>query len=404
MENRGIKFYFTLFFCLSSIKFFSPAIGPPSLVYYIYYSIFIITTIIVMVSYKSSHYNAFSRPVLLILIAEIIAALNATYSWNQNLFDSLTAILPFMSYILFFLLIVWEFSGKEIEKLIVFLGGTFIIVYLISFLIFPTILFGSMDEFGNTRGFQRIRTEGIGFLFLLGFFSLSQYILKRKFLWLIIYSLSMICIIMSLTRTYIVFSFLFSAIFILKNSSLLTKIMAVLIVAFCFYIVTKMNFYKLLVAETDSQVSYVKDDIRVKSAKYYLTDFSPNLFSKIFGNGQKNTNKNTRYANFVDYLEEACQFYTADLGYIGLYIKFGILAILSYFILVYKTLKTSVSTHNLYCKYFLIFIFTISLIIDAPFNSSFIPSIMLALYILSSQSGNNDETLHKNQIKFRILG
>jgi hypothetical protein len=36
MKNKGIKYYFTLFLCLSPFQFFSPAIGPPSLVNNIY--------------------------------------------------------------------------------------------------------------------------------------------------------------------------------------------------------------------------------------------------------------------------------------------------------------------------------------------------------------------------------
>lgn len=397
MKNRGIKFYFTLFFCLSSIQFFGAAISSLSLVYYIYDGIFIITVLMVIVNYKKSYYKSFSIPVLLILIAELIAAFNATYSWGQDLVDSFKAILPYMAYLLFFLLIIWKFRDKEIEKIIVILGSAYIIVYLGSFLIYPTILFGNMGH-GDDRGFQRIIINGFGFLFLFSFFSLSKYIINRKFLWLLIYLLSMVCIIMTLTRTLIFFSILFSAVFILRKSSNFTKIMAVLAGALCFYIIIQMNFYKLLVAETHSELSDVKDNIRVQAIDYYLNDFSPNLFSKIVGNGQPYSNKNSSYTKFVDYLEDGRGLYTSDIGYIGLYVKFGILAIFSYLIFIYKTLKTSVSIENLYCKYFLIFIFAISFIIDAPFDTSFIPAIVLATYVLYSKDlsrTDNNESSNK---------
>lgn len=393
MKNRGIKFYFTLFFCLSSIQFFGPTISFPSLVYYVYYGIFIITILIVISNYKKIFYNSFSIPVLLILIAELIAAFNAKYTWDQNLFDSFKGILPYMSYLLFFLLIIWKFRDKEIEKIIVIVGSAYIIVYLVSFLIYPVILFGDLGHGGNDRGFQRIIINGIGFLFIFSFFSLSEYIIRRKFLWLLIYLLTMVCIIMTLTRTLIFFSILFSAIFILTKSSNFTKIMTVLVAIFCFYIITQKDFYKLLEAETQFELSNFKDDIRVQAADYYLNKFSPNLFSKIFGNGQPIKNSNTRYSVLIYYLEVDSGFYTSDIGYIGLYVKFGILAIIAYLIFIYKTLKTSISIENLYCKYFLIFIFTISFIIDAPFDTSFIPSIVLALYILSKQSSKNKTLL-----------
>jgi hypothetical protein len=174
--------------------------------------------------------------------------------------------------------------------------------------------------------------------------------------------------------------------------------MAVLAGALCFYIIIQMNFYKLLVAETHSELSDVKDNIRVQAIDYYLNDFSPNLFSKIVGNGQPYSNKNSSYTKFVDYLEDGRGLYTSDIGYIGLYVKFGILAIFSYLIFIYKTLKTSVSIENLYCKYFLIFIFAISFIIDAPFDTSFIPAIVLATYVLYSKDlsrTDNNESSNK---------
>ena len=383
MKNKTFKIIYTLLFCFSAILFFNPAFGPPALYFYLYYTLFIVTFFIVIAGYKKSYNSSITLGVLLLLIAEFVSAVNATVSWDQTIFESMTAMLPYMCYILFFLLIVWELPAEVMEKIILITGGAFILVYLISFKIYPRILFGTANEFDPNRGFERIRTSGIGFLFLLTFLSLSKFMLNRKFMWLILYFICMICIVMSLTRTYMLFMVPFSLIYALKNSSITTKIMTVLVAVTCFYFVSQMEFYKLLSEETDSQKSYVKEDIRYQSADFYLNNFSPNTFSVIFGNGQKNSNKNTKYARYIDYLEKEVGFFTADLGYIGLYVKFGVLAILAYLILIYKTITTSVNLENLYCKYFLLFIFSISVIIDCPFDISIIPSIALALYILS---------------------
>jgi hypothetical protein len=141
-----------------------------------------------------------------------------------------------------------------------------------------------------------------------------------------------------------------------------------------------MNFFQLLVEETKVQTENMGNDIRVLSARFYLNDFSPDSFTRIFGNGEPSGKSN--YLRYNYYLKEELGFYQSDVGYIGLYSKFGLLAILAYLLLIYRTLKISIPDEYLYCKYFLYFVFLISIIIDAPFNTSFIPSIVLAIYIL----------------------
>jgi hypothetical protein len=390
MKSKSAQFYFILLFCLGSIGFFSPVLIPAAFLTYAYYGLYCLTFFIIIGKYKKSHYNSFSIPVILILVAAILGAINATYSWGQNLFDSFTGVIYFMSYVVFFLLVTYEFEEEKIEKLIVILGIAYAVIFLFSFLTFPKIVFGDINQNDDTRGFQRIRTSGIGFLFLLSFFSLSEYILKRKFSLLILYLLTMICIVMSLTRTYIIFSVLFSVFFVLKKSNVFIKIITVLIAVSAFYLITKTNFYKLMADQTGSQIGDLQEDIRMQSVEYYLNYFSPNFISQIIGNGHPNGKSG--YSKFMDYLQLERGLWTSDIGYIGLYTEFGILSILAYLIFIYKTFTTSVSEEYLYCKYFLAFIFIISIIIDSPFNTSFIGSIMLAYYMISLQNKNKLQT------------
>lgn len=291
------------------------------------------------------------------------------------------ACLPSMCYILFFLLIILKLKIRNVEQIIILLGITYIILYSICFLIYPKTIVKINESYGDERGFQRIIIDGIGFLFLFAFYSLSKFLFTRKFLWFIVYIISCIFIMMTLTRTLIIISFLLSFIYILKRSNFKTRIVAVFITGFSFYLIMQLNVYKLLVAETNSQAKFANEDVRTRAFNYYLFNFSPNTITKIFGNGQPY--KKTQYENSVKYLEGTLGFYTSDIGYMGLYIKFGLFAILAYIILIYTTIRIPVSDKFQYCKYFLYFIFIISLIIDAPFNNGFIPSIVIASYILA---------------------
>ena len=389
MRLAEIKFYFVLFFCFSAIFFFEPVFIPSSLTYYTYI-LFFLTSILIFITFSKKSNASFSFPIALILIAQTLAAINATVSWSQDLSESIRAVLPQMSYFLFFVISTFNLNLKQMEKLILILGFSYIAVFLFSYLMYPESYFGDMANDDETRGFQRIRSSGVGFLYLLSFFSLSEYVIKRKYLWLLVYFLTMFCIIMTLSRISIICSILLSSIFYFKNSVQNEKYAFPIVLFVLILSLTQTKTYELLVEETISQKSYVNDDIRVQSLNYYLKEFSPNTISKILGNGvpgnpDRLTNNNREYAKFVSNLENIYHLYISDIGYFGLFVKFGLLSIIAYLIFFYKTVTAKLPLELKYSKYFLFFIFLISFIVDAPFNTSYIPSMMLAYYILGVQ-------------------
>lgn len=360
------------------------------MLHFTYYALFLVTFLLVIISYRGSDNNVFATPFFLLLIAILISGFSATFSWGQGLIDSFKALTFYLSYMLFFLLLIWKIRAKDLEKIIITLGVIYILVYVITFLSYPTPVFGNIESVSNDRGFERFRLYGRGFLFLFSFYSLGQFLIKKVFWWLSIYIITMVAIIMLLTRSIMIASFIISVLFILRKTSFFNKFIAVLFISCSMYLITQMNFFQLLVEKTKVQTENMEDDIRVLSAGFYLNDFSPNTFTRIFGNGEPSDK--TSYFRYSYYLMEELGFYQSDIGYIGLYSKFGLLAILAYLILIYRTFKISIPDEYLYCKYFLYFIFLISIIIDAPFNPSFITSIALATYVLYTKDLSKTDT------------
>jgi hypothetical protein len=395
MKYRFLKFFFILIFCFSSVRFFIPAFIPVSLLYYAYYALFLVAFLLVILRYRDSDYNVFVTPMLLLLIAIIISCFSANISWSQSLINSFKTPAFYLSYILFFLLIIWKMRVPDIEKIIIILGVIYIIVFAIEYYSYPKVIFGeNIEKVTDERGFERIMLGGEGFLFLFSFYTLNKYLLKRNSRWLIIYIITLISIIMTLTRTLIAVSFILSTLYILRKSNYLNKIMAVFFIICFIYLFTKMNFYNLLLEQTVTETQNINDNIRIKSALFYLIDFSPNNFARVFGNGIPY--EGSSFSRYSYFLENELGFYQTDIGYIGLYSKFGLLAILAYIVFIYRTVKISIPDDYLYCKYFLYFVFIISIIINAPFSPSFIPSVVLAAYILYS----NDLSSSKNDEKY----
>jgi hypothetical protein len=395
MSNRGLKIFFIIFFCLSSSFFYYPVWIPVSFLYYIFYAVFFITFLLIIINFGKYRSNVFTTPVLMLIIAMFISAFSATLFWSQSLRDSFIAIFTNLSYIIFFLLIIFKLRVRDIQNIIFFLGAFYIIIFSITYISYPIITFGpEYSDLGSDRGFQRILLPGVSYLFVLSFYSLNQYFNKRNLGWLIVYFITIISIIMTLTRTMIMLSFIFSTWYILRKSNYFYKIFAVLFIGSFVYLITKMNFSQILFEQTLLHIDNLNDYIRVRAADFYIHDFSPNIFAKIFGNGQPLGGSG--YAFYVRTIEITQGYYMGDVGIVGLYTKFGILAVLAFIILIYKTIKISIPEEYLYCKYSLYFIFITTIIGDAIYNSAAIPSILLPLYILSSidlSRSNVDVTL-----------
>ena len=398
MQYNLFKLLYIIFFCLSSIFFFRPSFIPLSLLSYILYVNIFITLVIVLFKTRNLNIDFFRLSFILILLSILISAISATYSWGQGLFNSFKAITFYLSYLLFFLLSTWKIRVKDIEKIVIILGFVYFVIYAITFVFYPLPLFGDINSYDDSRGFQRIVLSGLGFLFLFSFYSLNKYLNKQQFIWVIFFVISVICIIMLLTRTLLVVSFIIFTLFILRKSNFLKKILAVMIIGCFVYIITQMNFFQLLMKESIEQSKYKEDNIRILSATFYINEFSPNTFSRIFGNGENYMD--TSYASYMQYLQHTLGYYQDDIGYIGFYSKFGVIAILAYLFLIFKTYRVAIPEEYLYCKYYLYFIFLISLIIDAPFNVGYITSIVFAAYILNSKdlSKDNINSMHQKII------
>jgi hypothetical protein len=379
MRNKEFGILLVILFSLSSVLFFFPHGINISIAYYIYYALFFIAILYIILFTKGLINNVFSIPILLLLIAAIISGICAFLFWHQNLFNSFVALTFFLSYLLFFFLGSLKLSIRDVEKIIIILGILYISAHLYSFLSYPQLVFGQI-RLDINRGFPRIILPGWGFLFLLSFYAMGKYLKTHLFFWLIMLIITIVFIILTLTRQLIAVSFLFLSLFALYKAKQLYKIGAVIVIASIFSIISQMSFFKLLSDQTISEASNFENNIRVKSAEFYLNNFSPNIFTKVLGNGEP---YDSAYNDYMTYLELGLGFFTSDIGYIGLYIKFGLLAIVAYLVLILRTIKIQASDDYLYCKYFLYFVFVTSILGNCTFSTDFIISIVLALYILS---------------------
>ena len=394
MSFGKLKLFFIVLFCLATILFFSPRFLDYSYQYYLYYLHFLAAVAFVAYNNRWLKNDSFTFPFLFILVGILVSGVVSSFSWGQSMFKAITSIMPYLSYLLYFLLMVWKFKVEDVEKVIPILGFLFAGAYIIAFVTFPNSLFGGIyaEMHNDERGFQRIVMPGVGFLFLFSFFSINKYYRQKELKWLLIFLFSLMLIVGTLTRSLMVGSFTLLTLYILRSSRIVFKLIAIIFVAALVILITQMEFFQVMKDMTVAQFEHYETDFRYMAARFFLTEFSPNLPSKIFGNGLSGVD--TWYGLYIQYLARRLGFYTSDIGYLGLYIVHGVITVAGFFILIYRVIRIKVPRERIYSKYFLYFVFLVSIIVDAPFNIYWIPSIVLAAYILTA---NNNEKLQPEQ-------
>lgn len=373
---------FILFFTLSSFAFFRPLalVGDNNPVLkYIYFAILLILIFYTASRiFKKNNYE-FSLSIKLLMISIALSMLSAAIYRSQDVFDSfLAAEYPVMGYVFYFYLIKQKVKIVSLEKVILWVGVLFIIAFLVSFVAYPRHLF-EYNESLEDRGFQRILLTGSGFLFLLTFLALNKILIKRSFKWMAILLLCYLCIVLSLTRIYILSTAVISVFYVWKKQQVAIKIALLALLYVGVTVVAQLNVTQQLFQKTQDDTEDIKDYIRYQAAQYYLTDFQPSLITRVIGNGFGYGTK-TDYGREIIRLQDQ-GYYVEDLGIIGLFIYLGIFAVVAYGIIFYKSFKIKVPRNFSYLKMYIFFVFLNGLTNSGTFSEAAVVSIVFALYI-----------------------
>lgn len=379
-----IMYIFLLFYSFCSINFLNPNIFDlVDISKYLYAILNIILIPSVFFYFTKQRYNLLlGQGVKLLLVSIFISIISTYLFWGQSFPDSLFASLfPVFGYNLYFFLLKNRISIQKIESIIKILGIVSVLAFLVSFLIYPSEIFQNSFLFQDlSRGFQRIQLRGFGFIYLFYFMTLNKISNKEGISWIVWWGLSLICIILSLTRTYIFFTVLLSGIYIIRNSSIYIKVLLVAILYLGIQSITDSKIFQKLNETTSKDLESAEDYIRIKAATYFIGDFQPSPYTKVLGNGFPYGTK-SNYGRFTDNLKKTDWFFVDDLGLLGLYIYLGALGVLAYVLIFFKTLKATLPDEFLYLKLFMAFILLIGLNSYATYNSDFLVGIVFVFYL-----------------------
>lgn len=294
----------------------------------------------------------FSREIAVILLGVFLSMFTAYTGHYQGFSTTIIAQRFMYFYLLYLALHFIRISDIDLEKIIIYIGITFALFYLLQYLAYPTRIFDV--RMAVERGTVRIFLQGLSYVILAYFlilnklferFSLSRLALLFGFL--------SIFILMG-TRQILLAMFLLTVMNVLFSKRVRSKMLILVLIGISL-IPTVLIFQDIFlgiisVSQEQSQTTVVEEDIRVQAATFFLTELFPNRIAYITGNGAPSAN--SPYGQMIQMYMDVFRFYQSDVGIIGDYSKFGIFFVIGVVILMVRILTAKLSNDYIYIKYF----------------------------------------------------
>ncbi len=328
--------------------------------------------------------NGFILPIQLISFSIFISIFIARISWGQSFIESIIVTVPLLLWLFFFYLMRIQISVKTLELIILIYGGLYVLVFFFQLFNSQTVFFGGLEEFREERGVIRVAITGQGIFFLAAFISLNRLTSQkhRRWIWLMYSIFGLLLPILQATRQYIAGVVLIYLYHFIKKQSLIRKIIVLTsFFGFIIYFVNHSN-NRIVNGLVEAQEQTSEDGheyVRIISGSYFINKFSPDNLSKLFGNGVPNI-RSSNYGTFVEDLKQI-GIYMSDVGIIGFYSMFGILAVMAYILIWIKSFTLQLPEECFYPKYYIWFILLTSLTSAGTYHYSYLIANVFALYI-----------------------
>lgn len=323
---------------------------------------------------------SFSKEIGLMLLALFLSMYVANSAHGQSFQITFIAQRHMYFYVFYFFLHGLRLRPNDIIIIIVGLGILISLLYLIQYVAYPRELF--RVRISDERGTLRIFFPGQSFIFMTFYFSLLKFFDKYKYPWLILTGLTFVIIILLGSRLILLTTVVISGYFLLTSDKVKSKlllipvgILALLVLLFVF-----QGIFTQLIEISKGQQANFADDVRVRAAVFFLTEFFPNSLAYFLGNGVESLNSD--YGAMVYQIRDELHFFQGDIGIIGDYTQFGVIFVIVAASIYIKSLSTKYPYEYKFLYYYMLFI-TVLMLMSGDFGNvgAYIP-ILLILYVI----------------------
>ena len=389
MTSR-IQVLFVFLIAIASMKFFDARFFDQSLLRYIVF-ITISSSIAFSIPYIFARHEGFVFPIQLIVLSVIISVFMSYISWDQPFKDSLIETVPCLLWIFFFYLLHIKIPVIYIKRMILIYGGLYALLYFYQLAHADTVLFGSPlpgDEiYSERRGIIRIMFPGGGIFTLAAFMAINKLTSKSKgnWIWIIFSILGIVIPVLQVTRQFIAGVLIIYLFHLLTNLNIVKRlvVLATFSIAFIYVANSGIPMIEGMIHQQKEDSQLGQKYIRILAGSYFIHDFSPNMASRIFGNGMPSWGISD-YGVFVENLADKREYYLEDVGIVAFYAMFGILGIIGYVIIWIKSFTIPLPKDYYFLKYYLWYLLMTSLTGFGVYHYSYLIATVFVLYIYQS--------------------
>jgi hypothetical protein len=383
MVNRWINIGIIGLIILCSTSFYKFSIlGPLQKGSELMGPVIIIGMIILYAVYsdKSKIRHHFSTAILLMILSLLTSMVTAYFVREQSFIQTMFAQRALYYYLLYFLLHQIRIEVKDIEKMIIFFALIYIGLHYLQTVSYPTVLFdGSIFA---ERGTIRVYLPGAHYISIAFYLYLQRFLRSNRMKYILFMFLIVSVFILRAGRQPLAILVLTTILFVLFDRKVKSRFLLILLGvagAFSLFLIFQGIFQEILLTSR-RDVTMGDDYIRLRSARYYLTDFFESTIAYITGNGMYHDH--SAYGMLMKKNNTIYHYHIGDIGLLGNYVIYGPFFILGVIIICVKALKTKIESEYTYVKYFFLAVI-ISLIAGGAFaNSDFICLIVMLMYVM----------------------
>jgi hypothetical protein len=295
----------------------------------------------------------FKVPILLVTLGTIPSFFIAYSYHHQSYLITTYANRALFFYLLYFFLHLYKVPISLIIKTIIYVGLFAVLHYYIQLALDPKLIM-RLTSVMESRGTIRLFVPGMLCTIAAYFYFLNKYF-ETNNIKVLIFSLITFSVFVLQGTRQLIFSIAFLTVvnLILSNKvkSKFLMLMMISVASFFIFLIFR-DIFMAIFEVSGRQSTNFEHDIRVRAAKFFLTDFMPNNLAYWFGNSNSEAGSPYNLKQF--YYNVKYGFYLNDIGIIGDYVRYGVIFTIGSIYLLIKAIFFKIGHEYRFLKYYIV--------------------------------------------------
>jgi hypothetical protein len=321
----------------------------------------------------------FYMPIVMFLVSVFISDIPCFFFHDQSILNTLVGQRAFYCYFLYFFLYHIDADQKFMLSAFKFLFFCALAVNTIDVIFIHNPPFEWRVD--DRRDSVSIFYYGRGFTILGCFYCLSEFLKTKKILYLVLYLLCAAYCFMVVSRMLTAGIAVGSGWIFLRFSKKSIANFAIIIVVLIVIGVIGVFYADKIVGSmldvSQKQISNSQDDVRVNAYRFFFTKYQVNSFTMLFGNGVP---YDSDYETWSDTVRTVNAARIGDVGLVGVWVYFGVFAVLSWIIIFSKMFFKKCNDNQLFIRAYFVTVLAEAFTGFATHNPEIMPTTIFALF------------------------